>query len=255
MTYQPENYWEKRLAGKLNLSGVGHQIFNQFYNHFLYKAKVRSLEKALRGKDIQIIGKSICDIGCGTGFFVDFFYNRGARNIVGIDITNSSITYLKSRYPQYQFTKDDVSSPTLTNNINTQFDIVNVFDVLYHIMDEDSFITALVNIYNLTDDNGYIFLTDSLYPKKTSSGEHVRFRGVDIYKKFFEEKGLNLICVNPLYYLLNQPIFGAINISCVQRVGIQLDNLLAPIYFILDNFLLSCRNNNLCLFAIQKSVI
>jgi predicted rRNA methylase YqxC with S4 and FtsJ domains len=75
MTYKPKNYWQNRLKNNFKLRGVGHLSFDDFYNQWLYKAKIRTLEKALGTQGITIADKTVCDIGCGTGFFVEFVYH------------------------------------------------------------------------------------------------------------------------------------------------------------------------------------
>jgi len=133
MTYNPQNYWEKHLSGKFSLSGVGHTGFSEYYNKWLYRVKNRALKKALFSEYIDIHNVSVCDIGCETGFFVEFYKLQRAKKIVGIDITNISIKTLKQRCPEYHFIKEDISSPLLVPKVNHKFDIFNVFDVLYDV--------------------------------------------------------------------------------------------------------------------------
>ncbi len=146
MTYNPKTYWEKRLSNGFNLSKVGYIGFNEFYNKYLYKAKIRTLKKALSLYQIDISNKTVCDIGCGTGFFVEFYKQLGARDIVGIDITNISVESLRLKYPKYFFIEEDISSNSVIPKINRKFDILDISDVTYHIMDDELFNKAIMNI-------------------------------------------------------------------------------------------------------------
>ena len=232
MTYNPKTYWEKRLSGKFSLSGVGYAGFSEYYNKWLYKAKIRTLKKALSLFKIDISNKTICDIGCGTGFFVEFYKQLGVKEIVGIDITSISIESLKLKYPEYDFIRGDVSSYKLEKIVKRKFDILNVFDVLYHIKGDKAFEQAIANISSLTQKMGFIFISDMYGLNNIEPAEHVKFRGRKIYKEVLAENGIEMIGILPLYYLLNQPIFGKIH-----RLGIKIDNLFAPIYYYLDTLL------------------
>jgi 2-polyprenyl-3-methyl-5-hydroxy-6-metoxy-1,4-benzoquinol methylase len=252
MTFNAEHYWEDRLSRKFHLSGTGHIAFGRYYNKFLYKAKLKAINKVLQAHNISIHNKTICDIGPGTGFFIDFYHQKGGKSIVGIDLTTISIDYLSKKYPQYQFTKGDISSPSLLEKIRLNFDIINAFDILYHIMDDDDFTAAIVNISRLTNDNGYIFITDALDSKTENLTGHVKCRNKQIYMSTLNENNIHLIATYPLYYLLNRPIFGNTEIIHLRKIGMRLDNLFAPIFYFLDRFLLSSQRNNLSLLVGQK---
>lgn len=252
--YNPRDYWEKCLSKRFELSGVGHAGFSEYYNKWLYKAKIRTLKKALLSQQIDIHDKIVCDIGCGTGFFVDFYHFRGAKDIVGVDITSISIKNLKRKYSEYHFIKEDISSSSLVSKINRKFDILNVFDILYHIKENKAFRRAIVNISNLTKNKGVIFISDLCGSKSIDVAEHVEFRSRKIYEITLEENGIEIIAICPLYYLLNRPIFGMIKLVGLREIGISLDNLFAPIYYCLDGIFLSSKSNknNLNLIVAKK---
>lgn len=252
MIYNPKDYWENRLSSKFNLSGVGNQGFSKHYNEFLYKAKIRTLKKGISSQHIDIQNKTICDIGCGTGFFVNFYQVHGAKDIVGVDITSIGIANLKKKYPQYLFIKQDISSSLLAPIINRKFDILNVFDVLYHITDDKAFEAAIANFANMIQDDGFIFISDSFGSEIIHTANHVKFRTKEIYKTILDKTGFVIIGIWPLYYLLNRPILGIENIPTLRNIGIRLDNIFAPIYFVLDSVLLSPRRNNLGLMIAKK---
>lgn len=188
MIYNPKTYWEKRLSGRFNLSGVGYAGFSEYYNKWLYKAKNRTLKKALSLYQINISSKTICDIGCGTGFFVEFYKQLGVKEIVGIDITSISIESLKLKYPEYDFIRGDVSSYKIEEIVKRKFDILNIFDVLYHVKDDTAFEQAIANISSLTQKMGFIFISDMCGSKNIDVAEHVKFRSKKRYEKNVNRK-------------------------------------------------------------------
>src|SRR6266566_775311 len=101
--YDPRLYWEERLRNHFNSRGVGHIGFSERYNYWLYRRKRECIETALRR--VSLIGKDVLDVGCGTGFFVDWYLNKGAQ-VSGIDITEVSIERLRRDFPGEFRTQD-----------------------------------------------------------------------------------------------------------------------------------------------------
>ncbi len=252
MHYIPEDYWEKRLTTRFNLSGVGCFEFGRYYNKWLYKAKLTTLKKALVHLKINTYEKAVCDIGCGTGFFVDFYHAQKVKQIVGIDITDVSIENLKRKYPQYSFIKANISSSRLMAIVNFRFDILNVFDTLYHIVDDQAFIQAISNISNLTKQNGNIFISDGYSSQNVDAAAHVRFRSKDFYQKVLETNNIKILAVYPLYYFLNRTILGKLKVSSLQKLGLKCDKLCTSLYYYLDRIFSSEKRSNLKLIVAEK---
>ena len=247
MTYNPKTYWQERLSEKFRLSGVGYAGFSEYYNKWLYKAKIRTLKKALLLLQIDLYDKSVCDIGVGTGFWIDFYRSQKVKEIVGVDIASVSIENLKQKYPEYNFIEADISSNSVVSKVNCKFDVLNVFDVLYHIVDDKLWKQAIRNICSLTKSNGVIFISDMCESRSIKVAEHVKFRSKKKYEKILAENGFEIITILPLYFFLSRPIFGKIH-----PLLIKIDNLFAPIYYYLDGFLLSYKRSNLKLIIAKK---
>lgn len=199
--YKPKDYWERRLEGQPDLRGVGCIGFNENYNNYLYSLKISALENVLNKYPIIIKGKSILDVGCGTGFFVDYYNKKGAKKITGVDITKKSISLLKEKYPFYNFQVADISEPDLY--FKESFDIVNVFDVLYHITEDSQFEAAIHNISSLCV-KGYILITDIFSKNDIYPAEHVHFRNLQKYEKEFNKNNVEILEIFPVYQLMNQ---------------------------------------------------
>jgi len=247
MTYNPKDYWKKRLSSGFSLDKVGYIGFSEYYNKWLYRAKIRVLKRALSLYLIDVRDKTICDVGCGTGFFIEFYKFQGVKDIVGIDITTVSFKNLKQKYPEYNFIEEDISSNSVISKVAEKFDILNVFDVMYHITIDKKYEKAITNISNLTMPNGFIFITDRCGSKDIKPAEHVKFRSKKTYEEVLSKNGFEILTILPIYYLLNRPIFGKFH-----RLGIKEDNLFAPIYYYLDSFLLPHKRSNLNLIVAKK---
>ena len=69
--YRAAAYWNARLLTNFNLQGVGRTCFDERYNEWMYRAKLRCLE-SIFGRE-PLTSSLVLDVGCGTGFFIDWF--------------------------------------------------------------------------------------------------------------------------------------------------------------------------------------
>lgn len=202
MNYKPKEYWEKRLENQPNLRGVGCASFNETYNKYLYLLKIQALNKNLNSLFLTIKEKSILDVGCGTGFFVDYYTKEGAKKVAGLDIAELSVSMLKERYPTFSFYVEDIGNPNF--RFWESFDIVNVFDVLYPITDNGKFETAIKNISNLMHVGGYVLITDVFGKNDIISARHVHFRSLQKYKAELKKNDIEILDIFPMYFLMNR---------------------------------------------------
>jgi len=230
MKYDPKEYWEIRLKNYPDLRGVGCVGFSETYNKYLYSLKVLALEKALNDYSIIVKGKLILDVGCDTGFFVDYYRKKGAKKIVGIDIAETSISLLRKKYPTYNFFIADISEV----QFEEKFDIVNAFDVLYHITHNNKFKKAIDNISTACAEGGYILITDVFGKEDYMPAEHVHYRSLNTYQKLLYNHGIKIPGIIPMYYLMGRSIY----------LPAFLLNKLCRIFYLVDKILQSKKIPN-----------
>lgn len=194
-------YWDRRLRKGFDLRGVGHQRFSLDYNDYLYLLKQSALEKLIHKHDILIQGKSVVDIGTGTGYFLEFFVKRHAADLTGIDISTTSINLLNERFPDVRLIRLNIGEDSFPAHLRA--DIVCAFDVMYHILTDRQFEFALKNIISSLSNGGYLFVTDS-FKKALDWAPHVRHRELEDYKKIFNQEGLKIIDLQPVFYVMNR---------------------------------------------------
>jgi 2-polyprenyl-3-methyl-5-hydroxy-6-metoxy-1,4-benzoquinol methylase len=140
--YDPRQYWEERLSTNFNLASVGLRKRGIAFNKWSYRSRLYALEQALQRHQINPQGAHICEVGCGTGFYIPFWLAHRPRELVGWDITKTSVEHLPEKFPQARFEQRDIGQP-LVNYDGTGFDLVTVFDVLFHVTDPTAFEQAL----------------------------------------------------------------------------------------------------------------
>jgi SAM-dependent methyltransferase len=234
--YDPQCYWESRLSRDFTLRGVGHLGFSESYNKWLYRRKERCLRRALLR--YSLVEKNVLDIGCGTGFFLRWYISHGAQ-VCGIDITRTSIERLRKTIAA-PLSVQDITAPDFTST--NRFDIVNMWDVIYHVVDPIKMERAFRNISASLTDGGLLLFTDTFGSSENlSPAPHVRNRGLATYQSILPRLGFRLVKLEPLYRMLDKAHFG------------WLDNYLASVYFMMDCLTWTVSDANLSLGVWQLS--
>lgn len=246
-----KSYWEKRLGSNQNLRGVGHIDYSERYNSYLYCAKIRALLRAVNGHRVRIKDSEVLDVGSGTGFWINWYLQAGASHVTGVEISHSAAEKLAQKYQKAKVYKVDICKAL---PFKKQFNIINAFDVLYHITLDKEFKLALSNIAEHLAPGGYLFLTD-LFPRQDQSpAKHVCFHSLSAYERVFTQNGFTILSIYPMYLLLNGMLFDwltKINPKLRRLVRI-IEELSVPLLYKLDGICISRRLSNLKLMIVKR---
>lgn len=202
-----KEYWEQRLRRFCNLEGVGCLGCGEFLNSHVYRAKVRTLERLARKFKISFVGKEVLDVGSGIGFWIDYYLRKDAKLIYGIDIAGEAIKFLTKKYASKSNVKlfeGDFSSLDL----DRKFDVVNVFDVAYHVVDDPLWIKFIENCCKHVKSGGSIFITDTFKQDYRMEITHMKFRSLNAYRKILQKNGVKIVSIVPMYSILSYPYTG-----------------------------------------------
>lgn len=199
MTYDPREFWERRLSEQFDLRGTGEPGLSLAYNRACYDLRRAVLDRALREVGVDPRGRDVLDVGCGTGFFTAYYLERGAR-VTGIDIAPSSVERLRARHPGARFVLGDIGETPL----GERFDVINAFDVLYHITDDARWEAALRALGDALGPGGVLLLTDTF--ADAGGASHNRARSLQRYRERLEPAGLAVHRVYPTHVLLNRDL-------------------------------------------------
>ena len=200
MNYEPRTFWDQRLSEQFDLRGTGEPGLSLAYNRACYDVRRRVLSAALKDSGMDPGGRSVLDVGCGTGFFTGYYRSRGAT-VTGLDITPTSIRRLRERFPDARFLEADVGEVKL----DERYDIVNAFDVLYHITDDRRWERAVEHLALAVAPQGLLLLTDT-FSEPEHMAEHVRARALPRYREILTRQGLEPQAVYPTHVLLNREL-------------------------------------------------
>lgn len=223
--YEPKTYWEERLKSNFNIRGVGNIVFGKRYNQLLYKLHLIVLKKAITKFNISLEGKRILDVGSGTGFFSEFYLSNSGE-VLGLDITRTSVELLTKSLPNGEFITLDISEEIFQEPYLSErsFNIVNVQSVLYHITEEARFDKALENLARCLATGGYLFITDFFGSEDYSPAQHVKYRSLKKYK-ILEQSGIEILEIMPIYHFMNRRL---------NLLPLRINDIIGPFLFVMD---------------------
>ena len=201
-------YWRDRLSRQVDISTVGHRSLGENYNRFLYARRFEVLQRVLRMHGIEANGGAVLDIGCGSGIYTRFWHDRGTGDYTGIDLSPRGIGALMAQYPAYRFVCGDVTDAGFALR-GRAFDVVTLFDVLYHITDNTRAAQALTNIAAVLKAPGKLIVLDQLTRADDYQlRPHVKFRSQDQFARMLAAAKLRIVARYPLFNILSPSIRG-----------------------------------------------
>ena len=101
-------------------------------------------------------GSVVLDYGCGTGFIIKHFLNRGFQ-IYGADTSSQSVEFVNKQYNNFPDFKGAFLLDELFK-LNKRFDVILVIEVIEHLGDE--FLNPLLeNVKKLVNPGGKVIFT------------------------------------------------------------------------------------------------
>jgi SAM-dependent methyltransferase len=197
--YEPASFWQEILSAHPDLRGTGEPGLSLAYNRAMYAIRERVLTHELARAGVRVAGARVLDGGSGVGFYVDYYLRHGAA-VTGIELTEAGTQLLRRRYPAARIVQGDLSD----TDAGTGFDVVNVWDVLYHITDDARWERAVRRLARAVAPGGVLLLTDVLGPWRGPLAAHNVMRAGSRYEAILAEEGVRAERTVPTHYLLNR---------------------------------------------------
>jgi len=208
--FDANEYWRKRVVSDSDIGIVGHRSMGLAYNAKIYERRLEVLDAMLVKHINKPIEKlRILDIGCGSGFYTGYWAEQGVRDYVGVDISAATISHLFDQFPTFCFVNADITEDVPDYLAGQQpFDVVTIFDVFYHIVNDELFEKAVRHIGELTTDSGVVLVMDQLHPRRYQLSKHVVYRDRNEYVGLFGKSRLDLADNELLFHYLVPPMSG-----------------------------------------------
>jgi malonyl-CoA O-methyltransferase len=146
----------------------GYNIWAQTYSHEKNPIKEFSDQYVLKGLP-DLTQKKFLDVGCGTGVFCKEAINRGALEIIGVDLSPEMIKQAKENCDRGTFEQGNLVN---TQPGSYQADVIVCALVLGHIQKLG---LALTNLNGCLNKNGKLIITD-FHPFQSLRGARRTFQ-------------------------------------------------------------------------------
>lgn len=98
---------------------------------------------------------SVLEVGCAEGGFVKVLHDLGIK-IKGLELEQARVDTAKLKAPELDIIQADITDTNVSEKLGEKFDLIVMRDVIEHIPNRDA---AFSNLYDLLNDNGYLFIT------------------------------------------------------------------------------------------------
>jgi len=199
-------WWEERHRGHCGFDAVGYAGAGETYNAWLYRIRRRLFRRHVA--PLAQPGRSVLDIGSGTGFYLGLWREAGVAGIRGSDVSPTAVAGLRERFPGIPIDRFDVSGPA-QELPGGPFDLVSAFDVLFHLIDDAAYGRALGNLSTLVRPGGLLAISENF----RRAGVR-RFATVQVNREEGEilaalsGAGFELVERRPMFVVMNAPACG-----------------------------------------------
>jgi SAM-dependent methyltransferase len=174
----------------------------------LYPTYVQLLRDLGRTPD----GKSVLDVGSGSGRWIGFFTKHFAPSrLLGMDYTAAAVELLRRWWAddapkgatRLDFRHASITDPTL--DLGERFDLINIANVLFHIPEHDHYIAALANLRRHLAPGGAIVTTEYL-PRTSMRTNWMLVRSRYDFEKLAGDAGLRIVDIRAFSIFSNDPM-------------------------------------------------
>jgi SAM-dependent methyltransferase len=194
-------FWNSRYA-QFTLSESGWFGAGERLNHRIYDCKRQALQRALASLGLTRDRRwSVFDAGCGQGHFARFYRDRyPSVAYVGVDISERAIAHLHRTMPAVEFYLADLSE--WDDPEGRTFDVVQSFEVLHLILDDEVVSRVLANLSRRLSATGTLLVTAAMPDTTTQPSDYLRHRSRSFWETTLRALGLHIVNERPMYYWL-----------------------------------------------------
>ena len=203
--YSNSAYWrEIHAAEPGRLSAVGYTALGEGFNKAAYKLRLRAVERILRRNSVCV--KNTLEAAVGVGAYGPLWRRLEVESWTGLDISPVAIKKCCRPLPGLQIFVVDLSQSAFTQaEIGSSFDLVTAIDVLYHLVDDRSFVTALTNLADCVRSGGYLLISDIFPDPDRQTAAHVKRRALSTYNGILGQLGFKQVDREAVFAILGDP--------------------------------------------------
>jgi SAM-dependent methyltransferase len=199
------DYWEQRLGQHPHLAGVGSLACGLPLNRWLYRVRSHRFRAVVRRLGIDAARQRILDVGSGTGFYLEQWKRLGAGAVDGLDFATTAVSELRAAHPESRIYRCDLGDRESALPSDA-YDVVSAFDVLFHIVDDGRYATALHHLARVLRPGGLLLYSDNfVHRPRPPAGSYHFSRTLETIGRELDRAGFDLLWRVPMFVLLNAP--------------------------------------------------
>lgn len=187
--YSFDGYWHDHVSESLGYPSIEERAVVDFADRIpVWYNIVASYAKNPR---------SILELGCSYGGFLDFCRKRGVARVAGIEVDEATCHFAKQRFGLQNVVSGLFPHVDLPQR---KFDVITGFDLLEHLQDP---VEAMIAVRDMLNDGGIFFFQTPVYRgeddkwERFQPNEHLFLFDEDNVKKLFRQTGLHILDILP----------------------------------------------------------
>lgn len=205
--YDNRQYWCGLHAGGAGrLATVGYPGFGEGFNRGCYDLR-RAAALRLLARHPEIARFRLLEAAVGVGAYAPLWQRLGVRRWVGLDIAEDAVAHCRKHFPNGEFRTLDLTSDRWRAETfpESGFDLVTAIDVLYHLVDDGMFETALRNLASRIRPGGALLVSDVFVPRDRQIAPHVKRRSLETYQRVLGPE-MELLDREAVFAILADPV-------------------------------------------------
>lgn len=187
----PDRFFEsyhERWFNEKDLISPDWQWYETKYHYNLVENGIIDL---LRGHFDTITGKTVLDVGSGTGHWVDFYHAYlEASEVIGTDFSKVCVQALTRRYEEttaIQIVQTDIAGKN--THFERRFDVINAIGVMFHLVDDKAWESAVGNLVGYLARDGIAIVGGEFGTETRELGVMRKHRSLDRWKQCLASLG------------------------------------------------------------------
>lgn len=187
----PIAYWENRHARYAPWAVGGDRGLSEAENYEFYVLRMGRIVELIRRHAGAERPLRILDAGCGRGHVTNALRRCGHR-VVGLDASATAIRHATEQYGEgfVQCELHQLRPPRL-------FDVIVCLDVLFHVLDDRSWLESVRAFGRYASSEAIVVLTDAFAENRYTKGDYIVHRDAAIYDEAFEAMDFRRVATLP----------------------------------------------------------
>lgn len=209
-TWWDEHFFTQGVSDRQTLSSTKSALTAAYHYASVELLILRDLQ--MSAKRIQIKSASVCDLGTGSGHWIDFYLSIGASRCVGIDVSEKATSFLREKY------SSDERVAVLHGRLNDvlrasddSFEIVNAIGVMFHVVDDEEWEATIREVGQIIHPGGLFIVgghfgwLDHVNVYYQENAVCKRLRSASHWRRSLRDAGFGEIRIlrNPAYRYIN----------------------------------------------------